>query len=254
MVIKAIKSVLAQERYEPEIVVVDDGSVDRTREAVGRSFPKVKLVSTPGLGPGRARNEGARAATGDVFMFLDSDDVWLPHHVSSLMPLFEQGFEVAYGVTKTTDCLKNNEFFIPGQGEGLSGDCFGKLVHWCFLVPSSTAVTRRAFRSVGGFGSGDMGEDWAFFLTLASLYPFGFTAEVITHRLLHGESLCCLKNGAREIQQALERIMGVLRNIDRTKPEDLDRVRTMNALAAKKGATWETIQDWYASLKGHGLL
>ncbi len=254
MVFKAIESVLAQESCEPEILVVDDGSVDGTKAAVRRAFPQVKLVSTSGVGPGRARNEGVRAATGEVLMFLDSDDLWLPHHVTALMPLLEEGFEVAYGVTKTTDCLKDNEFLIPERGEGFSGDCFGKLANWCFLVPSSTAVTRRAFRSVGGFGPGDMGEDWACFLRLSSQYPFGFTPQIITHRLLHQESLCFLKNGAQEIQQALERIAGVLQSLDRTKPEDLDRVRKMNMLAAEKGETWETIQDWYLSLRGHGLL
>ncbi|MBW2163884.1 MAG: hypothetical protein JRF43_05450 [Deltaproteobacteria bacterium] len=45
-----------------------------------------------------------------------------------------------------------------------------------------------------------MGEDWVFFLKLSTLYPFGFAPEVITLRLLHEGSLCCLTKGGMEIR------------------------------------------------------
>ena len=88
MVLRAIESALVQEAWDPEVVVVDDGSKDGTREAVSACFPEVKLISTAGLGPGLARNEGARAATGQVLMFLDSDDIWLPLPNSDSLPAF----------------------------------------------------------------------------------------------------------------------------------------------------------------------
>ncbi len=254
MVLRAIESALVQEAWDPEVVVVDDGSKDGTREAVSACFPEVKLISTAGLGPGLARNEGARAATGQVLMFLDSDDIWLPLHVRSLMPCIKQGFQVAYGVTRTKDCLGGGEFFIPEDGEGISGQCFSSLARWCFMLPSSVAVTRKAFEDTGGFGRGDMGEDWAFFLRLSALYPFGFISEVISNRFLHEGSLCCLQNGGTEIQKALGRIMRVLKTSDKATPDDLDRIRKMRALAAKGRQRWRTVQEWYMSMKRQDLV
>ena len=254
MVLTAIESALAQDEYQPEVVVVDDGSTDGTARAIRTRFPEVKLISTPGLGPGLARNEGARAATGHLLMFLDSDDKWLPLHVKSLMQLLQKGFHVAYGVTMTKDCLCQREFFIPEKGEEVSGQCFNSLTRWCFVVPSSVAVTRKAFEDVGGFGQGEMGEDWVFFLKLSSLYPFGFVSKVISHRILHEGSLCCLQNGGMEIHEALRRIMEVLQTSDKALPEDFDRIRKMQVLTTKGRQRWRTVQDWYTSMKMQGLV
>ena len=254
MVLKAIESVLAQEEWVPEIVVVDDGSTDGTKVTVRKHFPEIRLISTRGLGPGLARNEGVRASTANVLMFLDSDDIWLPLHVRSLIPLLHQGFQVAYGVTKTKDSLGGGEFFIPEGGKEISGQCFSSLARWCFMVPSSVAVTRKAFENVGGFGQGDMGEDWAFFLKLSNLYPFGFVPEVISHRLLHNGSLCCLTKGSMEIQKALERIMEVLQTSDKATPEDFGRIRKMQIIATKRRQRWQTVQEWYMNMKMQGLV
>ena len=254
MVLKAIESALAQEGWVPEIVVVDDGSTDGTKGAVRTHFPWIRLISTNGLGPGLARNVGVRAATGHMLMFLDSDDIWLPFHVRSLIPLLNQGFQVAYGVTKTKDSLAGDEFFIPERGEEISGHCFSSLARWCFMVPSSVAVTRKAFEDVNGFGQGNIGEDWVFFLKLSTLYPFGFVPKVITFRLLHEGSLCCLNDQGMEIQHALRRIMKVLQTSDKATPEDFDRIRKMQVLAAKGRQRWRTVQEWYMNMKMHDLV
>jgi glycosyltransferase involved in cell wall biosynthesis len=254
MVIMAIESALAQDECQPEIVVVNDGSTDGTERSILKRFPEVKLISTPGLGPGLARNEGAIAAKGGVLMFLDSDDKWLPLHVKSLMQLVQKGFHVAYGVTMTRDLLFQKEFFIPERGEEASGYCFDSLTKWCFLVPSSVAVTRRAFEDVGGFGRGKIGEDWVFFLKLASQYPFGFVPEVISHRILHHGSLCCLQNGCMEIQEALRRIMEFLQTSDKAMPEDLDRIEKMQVFTSEGRQGWRTVQEWYTSMKMQGLV
>ena len=87
-----------------------------------------------------------------------------------------------------------NDFLIPENGVGIEGDCFEPLLRWCFLVPSSVAVSREVFQAVGGFESVACGEDWIFFLKLSALFPFGFAGpHPITLRRLHQGSLCFLK-------------------------------------------------------------
>ena len=80
LVKRAISSVLRDNRGDYEIIVVDDGSTDRTAESV-RSFrdSRVRLVSLPqNVGQCAARNRGAEAASGDWLVFLDSDDELVP--------------------------------------------------------------------------------------------------------------------------------------------------------------------------------
>jgi len=72
----AIESVLAQTVVPDEVLVVDDGSADRT-QAITESFGlPVRHVIQPNRGPSAARNHGMRIARGDFICWLDADDLW----------------------------------------------------------------------------------------------------------------------------------------------------------------------------------
>lgn len=93
IVARSIGSVLSQSFADFEVVVVDDGSTDRSAEIV-RAFddPRVRLVSQENGGPSKARNTGTRHANGDWIIYLDADDEMLPdtlehfHHLSMTHP------------------------------------------------------------------------------------------------------------------------------------------------------------------------
>jgi glycosyltransferase involved in cell wall biosynthesis len=82
--IRSIKSVMAQSLLPFEIIVIDDGSSDKTSSIISEEFPEIKLIqNVVSRGGAVARNQGAELASGEFLAFLDSDDEWLPNHLES---------------------------------------------------------------------------------------------------------------------------------------------------------------------------
>lgn len=91
LICDAIKSVLNQDAIDCslEIIVVDDGSTDDTRQVVSSFGGNVKYIFQNNQGPGVARNRGIDEASGDWIAFLDSDDIWLPDKLSLQFKVLE---------------------------------------------------------------------------------------------------------------------------------------------------------------------
>ena len=87
---EAIDSVLAQNHSNIEIIVVDDGSTDNTRQLVKQNYPQVHYFYQENRGQSAARNRGIHAATGEIIALLDSDDLWLPGKIDHELTLFQQ--------------------------------------------------------------------------------------------------------------------------------------------------------------------
>lgn len=82
----AIRSVLDQRVENLELIVVDDGSSDDTADVVRAFGARVRYVYQENSGPSAARNRGMKLATGDVFGFLDDDDLWAPGRLEIQWP------------------------------------------------------------------------------------------------------------------------------------------------------------------------
>src|SRR3982074_2174920 len=93
---QAITSVLEQDMpmADVEIVVVDDGSTDRTPEIVRRLEPRVRLIRKTNGGPASAFNAGFPECHGDIIAFLDGDDWWAPAKLRSVVEEMERDPEV----------------------------------------------------------------------------------------------------------------------------------------------------------------
>jgi glycosyltransferase involved in cell wall biosynthesis len=87
-VTRAIDSVLAQTYSNFEIIVVDDGSTDNTRDVLNERYgDRIRYVYQTNKGPAVARNAGIAASSYDLVAFLDSDDYWLPRKLEVQVPL-----------------------------------------------------------------------------------------------------------------------------------------------------------------------
>jgi glycosyltransferase involved in cell wall biosynthesis len=86
---EAIESVLGQSRPCEQVIVVDNGSSDRSAEIAVGFGPPVEVVSEPRPGIGAARNAARRAARGDYVAFLDADDIWETEKTALQLAAFE---------------------------------------------------------------------------------------------------------------------------------------------------------------------
>jgi GT2 family glycosyltransferase len=88
---RAIDSILRQSRGDFEIIVVDDGSTDGSREiAESLREPTVRVIAQANAGPGAARNAGIAQARGSLLAFLDADDEWFPTFLERSVALLDR--------------------------------------------------------------------------------------------------------------------------------------------------------------------
>jgi glycosyltransferase involved in cell wall biosynthesis len=92
----AIRTVLYQDYENFEHVIVDGTSIDGTVDVV-KKYPHIKWISEPDSGQPEAMNKGFRLATGDIIVYLNADDYFLPGAFQSVVPYFEKGAKVVVG-------------------------------------------------------------------------------------------------------------------------------------------------------------
>jgi GT2 family glycosyltransferase len=153
-----------------EIVLVDDGSTDQSR-AIAANFP-VRIVPTEGrIGPGAARNLGARAAEGDLLFFIDSDVMVRPDTIARLAARFDaDDVEGVVGVQATDMRYRDlvsqyKNLWMRWTYARLEGDV-------PLFYTTAAAIRREAFLRAGGFDRGYATpnvEDTAFGQKLARL-------------------------------------------------------------------------------------
>jgi glycosyltransferase involved in cell wall biosynthesis len=125
---RAIRSALGQTHRELEVLVVDDGSTDRTREVAedyAKKDSRVRVWSQPNAGVSHARNAAMRRAAGEVFALLDSDDAWMPDYLETQVGVLERCPDIA--------AVSANVVNMGGRKDGES--------YW----PVSDAVVRLSF-------------------------------------------------------------------------------------------------------------
>jgi glycosyltransferase involved in cell wall biosynthesis len=119
----AIDSALAQRYPNREVIVVDDGSTDNSRQIISRYTGKVVPVLRENGGQAAALNTGLMASSGDLILFLDADDLLLPHALESVAPLFvEDSLAKVHWPLEVVDASRRPTGQITPDGDLPEGD------------------------------------------------------------------------------------------------------------------------------------
>ncbi len=175
---QAIESCLQQTEPAEEIVVLDDGSTDRTAEVAERFSGRVRVVRLgKNSGLPTARNRAIEASTGDWLAFLDADDWFLPRKLELQRRCIQQNPNavLVYSAFRLRfpDGSEQDGKFVPPS------DLHWRLRYHCPFQPCTVMLRRDAFDTVGGFDPAyPRCEDWDLWLRIADRFSTDVFAAV----------------------------------------------------------------------------
>lgn len=167
---RSIKSVLSQTRPVDEVIVVDDGSIDSTRDVVSEFGERVHYIYQENRGVTAARNRGVAASTSDWIAFLDSDDEWASNKIERQCEELRKTPDavLCYCSIMVISNDKRKVAHCPPVDRLWPGIRLKNM-----FAPSSVMLSKEAFNEVGGFDPRLRGpdcEDWDLFIRMAARF------------------------------------------------------------------------------------
>jgi len=192
---QAIESALAQTYKNIEIIVVDDGSSDNTREEIDDliSDKKISYIYQSNKGLPGARNTGIEHSKGEYLVFLDSDDVILPEKVTTQVSFMKKHPDVCL-VYSRYKYFKNDNLndVVSHPSALLRGNLYKHLIRANFFIVHSVLVKKACVEKVGRFDESFRAfEDWDLWIRMAeSGCMFDYIDKELCLCRLRPDSMC----------------------------------------------------------------
>jgi hypothetical protein len=216
---KAIDSVLSQTYKDYEIIVVDDGSTDNTKEVLQKYMGKIKYLYQENKGIAAARNFGIRNSTGDFIGFLDNDDQWLPNKLEIQIKTLEKNSKLAF--------VCSASHVIDEQGSIIdfwrvkSKESFENLFEGNFILCLTVLMRRQCLDKIGGFDIAVSGsDDWDMWLRLSKSYQFCHIDIPLTKYRIHNS------NVSKDIEGRIKRDVIIINKREINEKFSLFRIKT----------------------------
>ncbi len=183
---RTIQSVLSQNIEGLWFMVIDGGSSDETLDVLRRYGDRVPWVSEPDRGPSDAINKGFCRSSGDILGWLNSDDIYYPGALQTVLDFFEknQDVDVMYGDANHID--ENDRLLGKYPTEDWDWE---RLKKTCFISQPAAFFRRRVFDSYGPIEVGVRCMDYEYWLRLGkNKVRFARLPQLLAATRLHKEA------------------------------------------------------------------
>lgn len=255
----AVQSVLDQTWPNIEVLVVDDGSTDGSRDVLASFGDKIRILTHPGgvnRGQSASINLGIQSSDGTYIAILDSDDWWAPEKLRKQVEYLESHPDVGlvYGNGYQVNADGSPRWRIYTSSHEEHSDPARVLADCYFLVPNNALVRRSVFEKTGGFDESlRAAQDHDMAIRIAEVTNLGYIAEDVFFYRRHDDSISKRgtktrwTNGFYILEKAAKRYP--------YKPQDLRRRRAVLHFrmgqvlwgeGAYIGASWHFLRSLYS--------
>ncbi len=153
---RAIDSARAQTYKDCEILIVDDGSTDNTKDVAMQYGRKVTYLYQQNRGVSAARNHAISKSSGELLAYLDADDMWYPEKLERQVAFLDAHQDCGMvhsemSVINEQDEILHVRFYEETKRSVPQGHCIQQLLMRCHIQPLTVVERRRSFDRVGGF-------------------------------------------------------------------------------------------------------
>ncbi len=224
----AVNSALNSSFNDFEIIIIDDGSVDNTKEVVEQYWSddkRVKYYFQQNKGLAGARNTGIQKASGKYLVFLDSDDIILQEKLHKQVDFLEKNLEYDAVYSKSVFFIEDSiNKTVTTNFPCYQGSILNKLFYGNFIHVNSIMCRKSVVENVGLFNEQYRElEDWDLWLRMSvNGSKFGYIDEILSMVMLRKGSMT---SNQLKMNKAMVKVLENLKNILKTKPELYSRFK-----------------------------
>lgn len=209
----SVASIWSQTVLPQEIIIINDASTidyEPVIEKLQKNSPLPILYKCieQSNGPSNTRNTGVSLAKGDILMFLDDDDTWLPEKIANQLQIFEQNPDVGlvYAARQAVDETGNLLFQINPK---FAGNIYREMLQKNYVgITSSVAVKRELFLQAGGFDVEiPVREDYELWLRLSRVTAIAFDPEATVKWTVHSQPRKQTSSKPEVYERAVKKIL-----------------------------------------------